>query len=72
MYLKCHDCGHLSAAEHSDREAISELANALQSALLYSVELETALAPVSGGRELGNLQQALQRALVAVRALRRH
>jgi len=54
-------------AEHPDREVISELANALQAAILVGVELEAKA--FDHFDDVGVLQDALRRAVTALRKL---
>jgi hypothetical protein len=72
MYLQCDGCGHVSAAEHSDREAVSDLANALQSAVLLSEDVAAAVRASKPVSDVGRLQHSLQQAVAALQRLRRH
>ena len=67
MYVQCATCGHTGGFEHPPRAAFSELANALQAALLLSIELE-ASAPEHLDA-VAHLQSAIRRAVAAMRQL---
>lgn len=69
VYLRCDTCGYLATTEHSYREAVSDLANALQAAVLISVELEAKA--FDHFDVVGSLQDALREAVTALRKLQR-
>jgi hypothetical protein len=66
--LHCHACGHAAHVDIDDREVVSDLANAVQTAVLVSLELEAKA--VAHGEEIARLQGALTRAVTALRRLR--
>jgi hypothetical protein len=69
VYLRCNACGHAATIEHPDSQVVSDLANALQAAVFFSVELEAKA--VDQLDDVGRLRFALERAVTALRKLRR-
>jgi hypothetical protein len=67
MYVQCATCGYTGGLDHQPRAVFSELANALQAALLLSVELE-ASAPEHFDT-VAHLQSSIRRAVAAMRQL---
>ena len=68
VYFRCQGCGRIATAAHHDSEVVSDLTNALQAALLLSVELEAKA--MGQFDDVGRLQDVLRRAVVAARKLR--
>jgi hypothetical protein len=64
VYRRCRSCGHVATSEHADREAISDVANALQVAVLLTFELEASA--FEHLNQIGDLQVALRRATTAL------
>jgi len=69
VYLQCDACGHAATIEHPDCQVVSDLANALQAALFFSLELEAKAAGQFD--DVVRLRFALERAVTALRKLRR-
>jgi hypothetical protein len=70
VYMECDACGFTMAAEHPHREAVGDLANALQVALCVSTQLESH--DIIRASDLRPLQKALRRAVAALETLRGH
>jgi len=68
VYMECDACGFTTMAEHPHREAVRDLANALQVALCVSARLESH--DTIRGNDLRPLQNALRRAVAALDTLR--
>jgi hypothetical protein len=68
VYAECDRCGYKLIAEHPHREAVSDLANALQVALCVSTTLGSQ--NKSHGNDLRKLQDTLKRAVTALNKLR--
>jgi DNA-directed RNA polymerase subunit RPC12/RpoP len=68
FYIQCDACGHRVAVVRLDAEVISEVANALQAAVLLMAQLQAqALQPVD---DIRRLRDMVRRAFVALRVLR--
>jgi hypothetical protein len=66
----CRCCGHVTIIDAADPEKVSDLANAIQAALLEAADLTTETAVHR--EEIRRLQGALRKAVIALRQLQRH
>jgi hypothetical protein len=63
----CRRCGHVTIIDAADPERVSDLANAIQAALLEAADLTTET--ITQPEDIRRLQEALRRAVIALRRL---